>query len=190
MLQLPAAETLADVGCNLSIAQVLLASISGVSAVLYSTTGGSGAVFQDFMVAYYPWDAEPQRDNGISGVEAAKVLYEEYRNPLTHASGTPVISVERGKRREYRPDRRPVQINRMAIANDERPRRGLSEQRVNELESEPTRPSWLPPTLKLVDGRTVLTVESLYWGFRASVQRLCSDRERMDAVVRFFRLGS
>lgn len=190
MLQLPASETLPHIGCNLSIAQVLLASISGVSAVLYSTTGSSRAVFEGFMLDCYPWDAEPARDNVLTGVDAARILYQEYRNPLTHASGTPVFSVDRGMRRQYKAQPRRVQINRVALESDKRPGRGLTEQRINELESERVRPPWLPVTLRLEHGNTTLTVEALYWGLRVAVHRLCSDWTKMQAAVQFFGSGT
>lgn len=186
MLRLPTDDSLPEIGCNLAIAQVLLASISGLSAVLYSTTLGTGAAFKGFMTDFYPWDSEPDRDNAITGAAAAEVLYDEYRNPFTHASGVPVFSTGRGKPREYRPNQRRLQINRINIGPDERPDRGLLEHRINELESEPVRPWWVAPTLKLDEGKTVLCVEALYWGFRASVQRICSDRQRVAEAVRFF----
>ena len=187
MFQLPVSATLPAVGCNLSIAQVLLASIGGVSGTLYSTTLGTGAAFRGFLTDYYPWDSEPRRENAISGDKAAQILYDEYRNPLTHATGIPVFSPGFGKPREYRPQQRRVQINRIELGADKRPGRGLSEERIHELESQPARPGWpLPPTLKVIEDKTVLTVESLYWGFRESIRRLCGDKGRMEAAIRFF----
>ncbi len=184
MLQLPADGTLPHIGCNLSIAQVLLASVAGVSAVLYSTEGYSGSVFRSFVTDFFPWDAEPKSNNAIIGAEAARILYDDYRNPLTHAAGQPVFSTDNGARRKFIPQPYRLQINRVAF--DSRPGRGLATDRLLELESEPTRPPWLPATLKLVKDLRVLTVESLYWDFRVSVQRLCADTARMDAAIKLF----
>lgn len=72
MLMLPFDGSLPNVGCNMAIAQVLFAAISGVSAVLYSTDGYSGQVFQDYLTNFYPWAAEPTRENSVSGADAAR----------------------------------------------------------------------------------------------------------------------
>jgi hypothetical protein len=187
MLRLPTDDSLPGAGCNLSIAQVLLASISGLSAVLYSTTLGTGAAFRGLLTEFYPWASEPMQANVVVGEEAARILYDEYRNPLAHASGTAVFSPGPGKPREYRPSQRRLQINRINIAADANPDRGLLEHRINELESSTARPWWLAPTLKTDEDKIVLCAESLYWGFRIAVQSICADQKRAQAAVVFFR---
>jgi hypothetical protein len=185
MLMLPLDGSVPHVGCNMAIAQVLFAAISGVSAVLYSAQGYSGQVFRDYLTHYYPWDAEPARENKVGGSEAASILYEDYRNPLTHANGTPVFSVDRGQRREYRPKPYTLAVHRVGFPD--RAHRGLLEDQILSLESEPVRPGWLPVTLASDSSSRILTVEALYWGFRASVQRLCGDATKMTAAAEFFR---
>lgn len=184
MLLLPTEGTLPDVGCNLSIAQVLLSSIAGVSAVLYSREGYSGSVFRNYLADFYPWDAEPDLENAIKGSQAARILYDDYRNPLTHSSGTQVFSVDNGKRRKFVPKEYRLQINRVSYNSP--PGRGLLNATLLEMEAEPIRPPWLPVTLKSAPNLRILTVEALYWGFRVSVQRLCSDESRMAAAREFF----
>jgi len=184
MFRLPVPSASLNVGCNLSIAQILLSAISGVSAVLYSTTESSGSVFRDFLIHCYPWDSEPVRENSIRGADAARILYEEYRNPLTHASGTPVFAVMGQNRREYIQQQHRLSIDRVAFAKHKG--EGLPEERINELESEPVRPPWLPVTLASDSKLRKLTVEALYWGFRCAVRNLCDDTDRMQAAVRFF----
>ena len=189
MLLLPLEGSLPDVGCNLAVAEVLLAVIGGVSAVLYATEGGTGAAFQGFLREYYPWDAEPDREDPVRDpTEGARILYIEYRNPLAHAAGVSVFSDRIGKnaRRAYRPRQRGLMIRRLAIAGDTQPGRGLTEQRLLELESEPVRPGWLSATLASDGSMRLLTVEALYWGLRAAVQRLCGDAAKMDAAEKFF----
>ncbi|OGA19789.1 MAG: hypothetical protein A3G25_03325 [Betaproteobacteria bacterium RIFCSPLOWO2_12_FULL_63_13] len=189
MLLLPLDGSLPDVGCNLAIAEVLLAAIGGVSAVLYATEGGTGAAFQGFLRGYYPWDAEPDRENPVRDpTEGARILYMEYRNPLAHAAGVSVFSEGFGKdaQRVYRPREHGLMIRRIAIADDARPGRGLTEHRLLELESEPARPGWLSATLASDGSTRILTVEALYWGFRAAVRRLCGDAAKMDEAKRFF----
>lgn len=184
MLLLPLDGSLPHVGCNLAIAQVLLAAIGGVSAVLYSTKGSSGQVFQEYLTHFYPWDAEPIGDKTLGGAEAARILYEDYRNPLTHATGTRVFSVKGGLRREHQT--RPYTLIVQRVAFTGRPDRGLSEEQILSLESEPVRPGWLPVTIAADSSSRKLTVEALYWGFRASVQRLCGDATKMKAAEDFF----
>jgi hypothetical protein len=184
MLTLPQERTPAGVGCNIAIAQVLLAAVGGVSAVLYSAKGGSGAVFQAFLTDFYPWDAEPAKINAVSSKEAAATLYNDFRNPLAHSSGIPVFDVRGENRREYLPEKAKLRIDRIAF--DEWPSQGLPMHRLLELESEPVRPPWLPVTLASDGNIHVLTVESLYWGLRCSIQRLCSDSARMAAAAVFF----
>lgn len=184
MLRLPIPQESIDAGCNLSIAQVLFAAIGGVSAVIYATSGGTGKAFQDFLTQCYPWDSEPKRENLVAGAEAARILYEEYRNPLTHSAGTPVFSVPGESRREFMPKQHTVRIDRVAFSTHAG--QGIPENRICELELEPVRPSWLPVTLASDAQQRVLTVESLYWGFRKSLWTLCFDTERMQTAVRFF----
>lgn len=189
MLRLPQPpQTPPGVGCNLAIANVLLAVVSGVSAVLYSTRGGSGKVFQDFLVDFYPWGLEPHKTNLVTGADAARILYEEFRNPLTHSSGTPVFDVRGESRRQYIADKPRLQISRVAF--DTHPDRGLPEQKLLELNADGTnRPWWLPVTLAKDEKLRVLTVESLYWGIRRAIQTLCSDSSRTAAAVQFFANG-
>lgn len=182
---LPLPGSTPGVGCNFAAAQVLLAAISGVSAVLYSTTGTSGKVFQHFLIDCYPWKSEPTKGGVVPPPEAARILYEEFRNPLTHASGTLVQGVKLN-RRELVQRTYFLQINRVGFPS--RPARGLTDEQIQELEAEPVRPGWLPMTLAVdVDAqKRILTVEALYWGLRCAIRTLCSDPVRMKAAVSFF----
>src|SRR5262249_38576864 len=78
-------------GCNLSIAQVLLSVVSGVSVVLYaniaSGSGKSGELFKKVLEDHYPWDAEQHIVGAQRGATAAEQLYQIFRNPLAHALG-------------------------------------------------------------------------------------------------------
>lgn len=185
MLRLPQLRTPRHVGCNLAIAQVLLAVISGVSAVLYSAHGKTGRVFQDFLTDFYPWKSEPRKINQIIGEKAARILYEDLRNPLTHATGTPVYDVRGKSRREFAPTKPRIRIDRIAFSSH--PGKGLPASRLLELETEAVRPDWLPVTLAGDSELRVLTVEALYWGLRCSIQALCSDRPRMAAAADFLK---
>ena len=185
MFLLPTNDSLPGVGCNFAIAQTLLAMVGGISAVLYSTTGGTGRVFQQFLGDFYPWNSEPDRPNVVRDpVRGAEILYQDYRNPLAHASGISVFSTDNNTRREFQPRTHAIRIDRVAF--ESRPNRGLTETHLLELESEPIRPDWLPVTLAQSPEVIILTVEALYWGIRESIRRLCSDAGRMEAAVRFF----
>ena len=180
---LPLPGSTPDVGCNFSAAHVSLAAISGVSAVLYSTRGKSGKVFQDFLIDCYPWALEPKRDGAVSPSDAARILYEEFRNPLTHVAGTRVRALK-PDRRELAPRTYFLQIHRVGFHS--RPGQGLPKETIQELPAEPVRPGWLPITLAVDAEQRILTVETLYWGLRCAIQKLCLDQQRMATAVQFF----
>jgi hypothetical protein len=148
---------------------------------MYSVTGRAGSVFHDFLEEFYPWEAEPPGKAVVLGRRAANVLYDEFRNPFAHVAGLLLdISDPSERRIQKKPYR--VQINRVEIA--EHPG-GLPESQVEGLERG-SRPVWLPPTLMMTEEMRAVTVESLYWGTRVAVAKLCSDRTRMQAAAEFF----
>jgi hypothetical protein len=56
MLRLPVPSNQLTTGCNYAITQVLVATISGLSATLHSSTGNR---FKALFKAFYPWSLEP-----------------------------------------------------------------------------------------------------------------------------------
>ena len=171
MLRLPQPAVDITAACNFACAAVLLNLISGVSVVLYDPLDdqrprrerkGRGRLFKEAVESYYPWDAEPE--NGIVGPQGADLLYDSFRNPLTHAIG-------RHDRRE------PLKITRFKDT-------GLSEGELDLIErSGSARPSvalWQTPTLaRDLDGKLGLQVEALYWGVREMIRRITASSERM-----------
>jgi hypothetical protein len=79
------------------IAHVLLATVAGVSAKLLHAPGKkNGERFKECLIRFFPWDIDPAA--GVSNEEAAKILYEVFRNPLVHRLGlnevrTPAVKI-------------------------------------------------------------------------------------------------
>ncbi len=171
MLRLPIAEDDGlSAGCNLTCALSLLSIIAGISSkMMHSGLPASrsrkvGARFFECVERYFPWDMEPQNPvdglRAVSGREAAKALYDAYRNPLAHALG------------------RQEANNLGTIKVAKAP---LTEAQIEEIERSTTRPKY-PPTLGADDvnapvrTKTVLYVPVFYWGVRQTVIRALQAR--------------
>lgn len=163
MLRLPLPNHELTAGCNFAIAQVLAATVSGISVTLYSQDGHKGARFKGVLRDYYPWSLEP--GNFVQNDEGARVLYELIRNPLIHDLG---LDLDK-KRKAHK-----VIVKRLAST----PGGGLSEQFIEALESR-SRPSPISPTVSIQGARTVVLVEALYWGVRQMIEKLTTDPGRM-----------
>ena len=83
-------------GCNLSAVLNLLAVVSGVSTQLAVPPHPSegidpeqqpGALFIRVLENHFPWSEEPQNGTELLGRPAAEILYDVFRNPLTHSLG-------------------------------------------------------------------------------------------------------
>lgn len=88
MLRLPLLEHDLGAGCNFASANVLLAIVSGLSALLTSsldTSGKSGVLFKRILLDYYPWDVQPPQGSAIK--RSIDHLYQYFRNPLAHSLG-------------------------------------------------------------------------------------------------------
>ncbi len=166
MLRLPIPSYRLTSPCTFSCAQVLFALVAGVSTMLYAHRDGSpGADFKGLLIDFYPWTDEPSLS--VSPEEAARLIYEVFRNPLTHNLGahvrrrhaTPLVKVKRG--------------GRAAGAG------GLTEAMIERLEKAP-RPPRLSAAIAVRPGdATVLFVEPLYWGVRVMLENLLRDNGRM-----------
>jgi hypothetical protein len=97
-------------GCGFAITDVLLAVISGVSSTLYDCRQSNygnrevGPKFQNLLIDFYPWKSEPKEETeaglkSLEGEAAAGVIYDVYRNPLTHCLG--MSEKARGPQNKY-----------------------------------------------------------------------------------------
>lgn len=170
MLRLPIPRYRLTAGCNFSIAQVLMAAVSGISVTLYRHTGASGECFKGVLTDYYPWDIEP--NNQVTPAQGAQVLYSVIRNPLTHDLGLDL------QRKAKTPK---VKIKRLSTNAKSQ---GLPERAFRGLERSDVRLA-MSPTVTVRPDATVLLVEALYWGVRVMVERLTCDHGRMRAAEVF-----
>ena len=170
MLRLPIPNYRILAGCNFAIAQVLLATISGVSTTLYSQSGEKGKRFKNLLVDYYPWKREPP--STIATTQVAETIYSVFRNPLTHDLG---LDIEKKAKTPL------VKLKRRATKNKTR---GLLEKEIEALEQAVTRPN-MSATVVVRPNATVLLVEALYWGVRIMIEELVADKARMKAADSF-----
>jgi hypothetical protein len=181
MLQLPASAEL-DAGCNLALANLLFALISGASVMFYRADlayfkkyGAAGKRFMAVLREHYPW----QPDDALASAEAAKLLYKFARNPLTHSFGV-------GKAAELFPG--APQAGEQAVWLAKGP---LDVQKAEEvMRGDTPRPPGLAPTIRAGQGGIELSVVSLAWGTAAMCRSLFANEEEVEAAellaLRFF----
>ena len=161
MLRLPQAQIPGlEAGCNVSAAKILFDVISGVSVELLRPAPVKdeeyGDRFRRLLERYFPWG--PPQAGAITGLHAAKILYDAFRNPLTHSLGVDGIQ-KHGQRK---------------LAKG-----ALPEEEIGRIERARCRPAeWEVPTLftdsdnKADRTKTVLTVKCFYWGVRRMIFNL------------------
>jgi len=128
MLRLPLHHYRLAAGCNFAIVHVLMAVIGGVSTTLYRHTGRVGERFTGVLLNYFPWDLEPT--GTVPPADAADIIYEVFRNPITHELGLDIRQKSSGIQ---------VKIKRMKTSTRAGRDRGLTERQIEKLEASPTR---------------------------------------------------
>ena len=170
MLRLPLADKGIMAGQNFAITQVLLAVTSSVSVTLYDSKGESGDLFKETVEKFFPWDEEPSQ---VVPLKAAGIIYDVFRNPLTHAGG--LFFDWRNDQRFLVQKSYSVKVNRWLTKNATM---GHTEEWIENLENSSVRPD-IGPILKVEKDEKVLLVEALYWSVRRMIQKLTDDKERM-----------
>lgn len=186
MLRLPLKERGIGAGCNFAVTHTLLAAVAGISTSLYrpGRLDPYGGAFVGVLVDWYPWDMEanpPKTAEEKSRL--AKVLYEEFRGPLTHHLG---LAVGRTKSGSAVVDRGYV----LKIKRRTRPDgNGFMERELELLEraGQWPFPAFFQGTLVERTDAKVLKVERFYWGVRQMVVRLTKDQSRMGSAEAFLK---
>jgi hypothetical protein len=178
MFRLPLPQHDIHAGLNFSIAQILMAAISGISTTMYDHEGEPGELFKGLIEDYFPWDEESLT---VSKKAAGGIIYDVFRNPLAHAAGLSMD--QRGN-------------NRYLVQSDsvEKVKRGLTESKttghteewLESLERSVARPQ-MGPTLVIESVRKVLFIEGLYWCVRRMIYKLASDEQRMIHAAQFLK---
>jgi len=159
-----------EAGCNFPAAGWLLALVSGVSTLVYSTETSSKKRFLKLMTTHYPW--EP----GASAAQDAEDLYFLFRNPLAHALGLPTDDTKAGVKRS-------APSGSLGVMKT-----GLPEDLIEQFERSPARPSIAQSTIQRnAEGGRSLSVEGLYWGVRVMIQKLTADPTAMASAEKFLR---
>lgn len=172
MFRLPIAEQQLDAGCNFAIAHTLLALIGGISAVLYEQAGAPGELFKKVLNERY-WLIDPP--SGASHNEASEILYQEFRNSLTHGLGLSI---------EYDPKTKSRRVTKTKYRLEIKKYEKLSEEKIELREVAPSRPK-ISATLTVKGKDAVLLVDGLYWGLRCLVEQLTRDEALMKRVETF-----
>jgi hypothetical protein len=147
-------------GCNFTIAQVLMAVISGASVTLYDPTainrrGDRKRLFRDILTHHYPWKEESGIDGGLFGGDAATKLYVLFRSPLAHALGI------------IEPDESPTILRAIVEKGP------FVEAAIEETERAAERPAdWTHPTLRQNGDVLILWLRSFYWGVRRTIENV------------------
>jgi hypothetical protein len=176
MLRLPLPSQGIVAGQNFTITQVLMAVISSVSITLYDSKGKSGELFKSVIEEFFPWDEEPS--NSVPPKEAAGIIYDVFRNPLTHAGGLFVKRLD--DNRFLFPESYTVEVKRRMTQDKTT---GHTEEWIEALEVSLSRPN-MGSTLSVEDSKRVLLVEGLYWCVRRMIQKLTDHKERMTNTER------
>ena len=176
MLRLPLPSQGIVAGQNFAITQVLMAVISSASITLYNSKGESGDLFKGVVEEFFPWDEEPA--NSVPPKAAAGIIYDVFRNPLTHAGG--LFVTWRDDQRFLVPKLYAVKVKRGRIQDQQT---GPTEEWIEALEVASSRPN-MGPTLKVDEVKKVLLVEGLYWCVRRMIQKLTDSTERMATAGR------
>lgn len=134
---------------DFTIANTLLSLVSGISALTYPPTMGSGRKFKMLLEQHYPWSSEPP--SGTVGAAGAQIIYETFRNPLTHALGIEGSTRLVVFKRRYRP------TSNGGIRGDH-----LRE--ITVIERSLTRPPGWSATLTEKPDKVVLLLDGFYWG--------------------------
>lgn len=167
MLRLPIPNYGLRHDAGLPIAQVLLNAVSGASSTLYQPKGKSGPQFKGLLETFYPWDLEPP--DGPSPKGGAKLIYEIFRNPLTHNLGWHLFK----------------SVPKVKIKRSTRPNGGGPPERtITRWEKAAVRPRWSHTVIERADA-TVMFIEPFYWGVRVMLERLAADGARMGVAERF-----
>jgi len=155
-----------EAGCNLSVALTLLSVVGGISFELVDDTSlgisddNSGERFMRTLERHFPWDHEKNLQGAVTGRHAARLLYDAFRNPLSHNLG------------RYK---KGTSLGNIKVDKGPNP---LTEEELDEIERSTERPNWEQPTLahdgakKATRTKTLLLPKALYWGVRQMVSRI------------------
>jgi hypothetical protein len=148
-----------------SIANTLLAVISGVSTTLYARDGDSKAQFTGQLVDNFPWDADSPV--GATREEAAQILWEYCRNPLAHRLGMHPKGARIVKFGQVH-GRMPADVDALATSSE--------------------RPTTKTPLVVRPEAY-VLWIDALYWSVRQMVQRMIDNRAQVIAAEKWIQKG-
>ena len=178
MFRLPLPQQDIHAGLNFSIAQILMATISGISITLYDHKGEPGELFKGLVEHYFPWNEEKL---SVSPKAAAAIIYDVFRNPLAHAAG---LSMDWRDNNRYLVQSDSVEKVKRRLSVEKTT--GHTEEWLEALERSINRPE-MGPTLAVEPKKKVLLIEGIYWCVRRMIYNLASDSQRMVNAEKFLK---
>lgn len=147
---------------QISIANMLLAVISGTASTLTTFDPPSGTQFIKALLQYYPWD----RDMPVDGTpkDASHILYRVFRNPIVHTG----FALRGG--RTVKTGRGIYPLDAIGI-----------EREVERIETSAVRP-FVKRSIVIEPDKIVLWLDPLYWGVRQMIQRALAEASQCEAV--------
>ena len=153
---------------QIPIALMLLVTVDGISQKLFRPDPSMdiGPKYKECLKQYFPWDIDPP--TGVSSEEAAKILYDTFRNPLVHRLGLhestgPAVQFVQGFPGS---EDHEIQVERL-----ERSRcKPVSE-----------------PCLVVTPDKQQLWLDPFYWGVRILVERWSHDKDQVTRADKKFR---
>ena len=170
MFRLPIPNYRLHAGCNFAIAHVLTTAIGGIATTLYRRGDTDSERFRGLLTDHYPWNLEPKQY--VAPAEAARIIYQVFRNPLTHDLGLDLHGKSSGVK---------VKVKRLQRPNQ---KGGLPERWIEKLEAGRVRPGMSSAVTVRADAK-VLLVEALYWGLRHMVEDMTRDTQLMATAEAF-----
>lgn len=134
---------------SIATATLLLTQMDGAATLL-----GPPTRFDAFVLRYYPWDADPPTPP-FDRRSVSDLLYLTYRNPFVHNA-----------RVRIRGDRSTVQKVKLILKSPAG------------IDALATAPRPIRPLLKTTPQKTIVNLDTLYWGLRRMIETALSDERR------------
>lgn len=163
MLANPRPSNVAVVPLDFSLSVTLLAVTDAVAKLLLARPAKSGAQFTSLIIERYPWDADPPPE-GLSRAGVANIVYDVYRCPLIHAAGIRIQPHRKIKTKFALKS----EAGLFALAGAHMPMR---------------------PLIVPAPDKTILNLDTLYWGVRRMIDALLADPIHCEAIERWITSG-
>ena len=131
-----------------------------------------GERFKKFLERYYPWDRD--KPDGLSIEEALDFLWNDARCPLLHRLGLKIIDNENPSPGEE------TKFGQIFSITDEK---------LEKLEKIKDERPYSSNSIRRNEERTVLWIESFYWGLRIAIENALNNQENWKEIIAHIKEG-